>query len=402
MTAPRTRQADVIIVGGGMVGSTIACGLAEAGISSMLVERHPTPVRRNGIELRVSAISHASQRIYRRLGVWETMRAERVSPYQTMQVWENGSQIRFDAAELGEADLGHIVENDVMVRALRQRLSQLSAVELVCPATPTSLDLSDRRPSLRLADGGDLSAELIIAADGANSHLRQWAGIALDAASYDQQAVVATFECANGNQETAWQRFLPTGPLALLPIGQAHCSIVWSTTPGHAEEYLDMDPADFARAVTEASEERLGELTLVGERGAFPLRHQHAQRYVLPGLALAGDAAHQVHPLAGQGVNLGLLDAAELIDVLARAKADGRALGALTTLRAYERHRRGENALMQNAFTGFKQLFSNDIAPLRGLRRFGLDLANRSGPLKHWFARTAMGETGPMPPLAAR
>ncbi len=401
-----TRQLDceIVIAGGGMVGGALACGLADLGFRLVLIERRE-PARdwpQEEVDLRVSALTRASQRILENLGVWERMKQLRISPYQGMQVWDAGGRgaIRFDAADVGEPDLGHIVENRVTQLALWERLADFDNVRRLCPDAVESMDLETERPSLQLQSGVRVRADLVIGAEGANSPLRDMAGIRSSGWAYDQHAIVANVWPEQPHGDVARQRFMPTGPLALLPIDNGCCSIVWSTSPGSAERLMALDDETFCRELTGASEAVLGEITRVGPRGAFPLRLRNADRYVLPGLALVGDAAHGIHPLAGQGVNLGFLDVATLIDVLQEARDVGRPLGAIATLRRYERARIGANLEMLGAMDLFKRLFSNRNPSLSLLRNLGLSLADHSGPIKHLLMRRAMGLIGERPSLA--
>ena len=396
---------DLVIAGGGMVGSTLACALSDADFKIALLESAPLERIRPGEEtdLRVSAVNRASQRIFAAVGAWSGMTAWRVSPFRDMRVWDAGGfgQIHFDSATLGEPLLGWIIENRVIQYALLERVRQLPAVDLLCPAaleTAWPEDAGGWR--VRLTDGREFTTRLLVGADGAQSKVRELAEIDTRGWSYHQKALVANVRTAEPHQETAWQRFLPTGPLAFLPLHDGRCSIVWSTTPEQADQLLALDEYDFAHMLTEAFERRLGEIVQVGPRGAFPLRLQHARAYVKPGLALIGDAAHVVHPLAGQGVNLGLLDAATLAEVLLDGLAAGHEVGALRVLRRYERWRKSDNLPMLGIMDGFKRLFGNSLPPVRLLRNLGLNLANAAGPLKNAIARRAMGLEGDLPKLA--
>ena len=395
---------DLVIVGGGMVGSALACALALEGFSIGLVEtREPARNWPEGeLDLRVSALTRASQHILHNLGVWERTAEMRVSPYREMHGWDAGGSgsIHFDSADIGEPDLGHIVENRVTQLALWDRLGGLPEVRRVCPAVVSAIDLHHKRPAAILEDGEVLQSNLLVAADGARSALRGMAGIVTQGWAYGQHAVVANVRPEEFHRETAWQRFMPSGPLAFLPIDDGRCSIVWSTSPQHAKELLALDDAAFCRELGQASEHILGAILETGPRAQFPLRLRHAKNYVVQGLALVGDAAHTVHPLAGQGVNLGLLDAAALVDTLVDARAAGRPLGALNTLRRYERARKGANMGMLAAMDGFKRLFSNDIPPLRLIRNLGLNLTDAAAPVKHVITRRALGILGELPKLA--
>ena len=396
---------DLVIAGGGMVGSTLACALSDADFKIALLESAPLERIRPGekTDLRVSAVNRASQRIFAAVGAWSDMTAWRVSPFRDMRVWDAGGfgQIHFDSATLGEPLLGWIIENRVIQYALLERVRQLPAVDLLCPAaleTAWPEDAGGWR--VRLTDGREFTTRLLVGADGAQSKVRELAEIDTRGWSYHQKALVANVRTAEPHQETAWQRFLPTGPLAFLPLHDGRCSIVWSTTPEQADQLLALDEYNFAQALTEAFERRLGEIVQVGPRGAFPLRLQHARAYVKPGLALIGDAAHVVHPLAGQGVNLGLLDAATLAEVLLDGLAAGHEVGALRVLRRYERWRKSDNLPMLGIMDGFKRLFGNSLPPVRLLRNLGLNLTDAAGPLKNAMARRAMGLEGDLPKLA--
>lgn len=397
-------QYDIVIVGGGMVGLTVACALADSGLKIAVLEQQaPSQELPPHYGMRTSAITHASRRVFEAIGVWETMLAQRVSSFREMHVWDasGAGQIHFDAADSGVADLGYIIENQVIQSALWQRVQALNNIELLCPAQWQYWREENDGVVLQLGDGRELSARLVVGADGARSRLREQAGIAVKGWGYDQRAVVVTVKTERSHQRTAWQRFLPTGPLAFLPMMDLHyCSIVWSTTPEQATELLALDEQDFAARLGEAFEYKLGRIVEVGERGKFPLRLQHAVDYVKPRLALVGDAAHAIHPLAGQGVNLGLLDAAALAEVILAANEKSRDIGSFATLRRYERWRKGHNLAMMASMDGFKRLFGSSAAPVHWARNFGLNLTNAAGPVKHLFMDLAMGEMGDLPRLA--
>jgi 2-octaprenylphenol hydroxylase len=432
---------DVIIVGGGMVGAALGCALGDLGFRIAVVEAREPVVGwpADTLDARTSALTRASENILRNLGAWDRMVAMRVSAYREMHVWDEAGfgEIHFDSAEIGEPDLGHIVENRVIQKALWQRLGEIDGVERICPAQVARLDPNGERPTLVLDVGralrateprardahpggrpvppgsspeagvswGEpttLTASLVVAADGAQSAVRAMAGLGTRGWSYDQHAVVAIVRPARHHCDTAWQHFLPTGPVALLPIADGRCSLVWSTSPDRAAALEAMAEDELCRAVTGATQARLGDILETGPRATFPLRLQHAENYVEPGIALVGDAAHAIHPLAGQGVNLGLLDAATLADVLAQARLRGRPLGAMATLRRYERARKGANLAMMGAVDVFKRLFSNDSPALSVARNLGLKATDLATPVKHAIMRRALGVSGERPSLAIR
>ena len=412
---------DLLIVGGGMVGAALAAACSGQGLRIAVTEtREPARDWPAGeIDPRVSALSRASQRLLDRLrplrgpSVWERMTQLGVSPYREMRVWDavGGASIHFDSADLGEPDLGHIVENRVTQLALWEYLEAAPDVTLLCPVRGAALTLpvvvpgGTARPDwarLTLSDGRCLTTRLLVGADGRDSWVRAQAGILTSGWDYDQQAIVAHVRTHEPHQETAWQRFLPTGPLAFLPLADGRSSIVWSVTEERARALLALDDAPFLGELEQASDRRLGTVTAVGRRVAFPLRLQHADAYVRPRLALIGDAAHAVHPLAGQGVNLGLLDAAQLVDEIGAARERGRDIGGLWTLRRYELARRGDNLRMLGAMDGFKRLFSNANPLLVAARNTGLAVADRLPPLKRLLMAQALGQGADLPRLARR
>ena len=399
MQTVQQAEFDVIVSGAGLTGLATALALGQAGFQVALLagEELPRQWPPGSIDARVYAISRASQRLLEQLGAWPDI-VPLAQPYRDMRVWDAGSRgaVHFDAAELGEPDLGYIIESRVMARALAGRLEALETVTCLCPARLADFTPAREAPDgqylrVSLEDGRSLTARLLVGADGKASRVRERAGIPVRVTDYGQQALVATVATEKPHRETAWQRFLPSGPLAFLPLYDGRCSIVWSATRAFAEGLRALDEAAFCHALGEAFEYRLGAITGVGERLLFPLAAQSAVHYVQPRLALVGDAAHVVHPLAGQGVNLGFKDVAELARVLVAARAAGRDPGAFTVLRRYARARRGDNQATLFAMTAFKEGFGAEDAPLCLLRGLGMQLFDRIGPVKRQLVRAAMG-----------
>ena len=402
-------QADLIIVGAGMVGSALALALEHSGLEILVVDGGPLSVRPfaadGAFEPRVSALSAASQRILERLGVWDGIVARRVSPYRDMRVWDGSGtgSVHFSAASVHAEVLGHIVENRVVQDALLDRLHD-SQIGLLGSARLEQLRRSGDGWLLTLADGRELRAPLLVAADGANSAVRRLAGCATREWDYLHHAIVTSVRCERPHQATAWQRFTDDGPLAFLPLarqGDEHwCSIVWSTVPAEAERLMALDDEAFRHELGKAFEWRLGQVTAVDPRICIPLRQRHAKRYVESGLALIGDAAHSIHPLAGQGVNLGFLDAAVLAEVLLHALQRGEQANDVRVLSRYERRRMPHNLAMMAAMEGFERLFQADPLPLRLLRNSGLNWVDELPDAKALFVRRALGLAGDLPALA--
>lgn len=402
-------QADLIIVGAGMVGSALALALEHSGLEILVVDGSPLGVRPfdagSAFEPRVSALSAASQRILQRLDVWDGIAARRVSPYQDMRVWDGSGtgSVHFAAASVHAEVLGHIVENRVVQDALLERLLD-SQIGLLGNARVEQLRRSGDGWLLTLADGRELRAPLLVAADGANSAVRRLAGCATREWDYLHHAIVTSVRCERPHQATAWQRFTDDGPLAFLPLnrqGDEHwCSIVWSTVPAEAERLMALDDAAFCGALGKAFEQRLGAIEAADPRLCIPLRQRHAKRYVESGLALIGDAAHSIHPLAGQGVNLGFLDAAVLAEVLLHALERGEQPGDIRVLSRYERRRMPHNLAMMAAMEGFERLFQADPLPIRWLRNSGLNWVDELPDAKALFVRRALGLVGDLPLLA--
>ncbi|SDS76413.1 2-octaprenylphenol hydroxylase [Halopseudomonas litoralis] len=405
------QQFDLIIVGAGMVGATLARALADTSLRVAVLDAmplgQPLPVRttESGYDPRVSALSAASENILANLGAWQRIAPERRSPYRHMCVWdgEGTGEIRFDAGVLGENRLGHIIENRCIQQALLDSLTG-TGVALLGGRRVTELVREEGGWLLELENAEALQAPLIVAADGARSRVRELAGFAMREWDYLHHAVVTTIRTERHHSDTAWQCFLPTGPLAFLPLKQRdgghYCSIVWSLLPEAAERIMTLDDAAFSSELEGAFEGRLGQIIQADQRHCIPLRQRHARRYVMPGLALIGDAAHSIHPLAGQGVNLGLLDVAELTDVLGAALRRGEDIASLPVLQRYERRRMGANLSMMAAMEGFERLFHAEALPVRWLRNSGMQWLNGQGALKADIIRRAMGLGGSLPALA--
>lgn len=396
------QQFEIVIVGAGVTGLTVAALLSQSQYYDRLritvVDAAERPCHRpdGDIALRVSAIATGSADLLDSIGAWQMVAATRVGRYDHMRVWdEKGSPasattLRFDAADFAVPQLGFIVENTLLQHAILALLDD-SNIEL-CFATPIrSVQRNGRRMRLQLDATESLDADLVIGADGARSLVRESLGIETRDWPYEQTAVVTHLQAEKPHRDTAWQRFLRDGPLGMLPLPDGRISVVWTTTQETADRAMSVDDVELGRLLTEASDHVLGELSVTGARGAFPLCARHAQQYVLPGVALIGDAAHAVHPLAGQGVNLGLQDAATLAMVINDALANGEHPADRPVLRRYERTRKGANATMLHLMTGLNSLFATESALLGELRAIGMRLFNQSGPIREHAVKVALG-----------
>lgn len=394
---------DILVVGGGMVGSALALGLSRQGWNTGLVEGArvqdllapaESASHTDDFEPRVSAISLASEQLLERLRAWRHVQAGRHCGYRGMTVWDadGTGRIHFDAAELHADTLGTIVENRSIVRALFTELAD-SNVTVIDGVRVQGWSAG---AGIQLDDGRTQSAKLVVGADGAQSRLRQWSGVATREWDYDQQAIVCTVRTRQPHQYTAWQRFSPTGPLAFLPLltesGDEHyCSIVWSQDTAEARRLMALETEAFRLELERAIEQQLGVIESVSRRFAFPLRQRHAKEYVAEGVTLVGDAAHTIHPLAGQGANLGYGDVSALLDELGRAKELSLSPADQSVLARYQRRRKGENLAMMAAMEGFKQLFARDELAIRWLRNTGMRWLDNLAPLKNRIAAEAMG-----------
>lgn len=385
---------DVAVVGGGMVGAASALALARAGFAVALIDaREPAAwAVTDEVDLRVVGLAPSSVAMLDQLGVWERIRGARASGYERMHVWdaENGAAIQFDAADEDRDVLGYIVENSLVQATLWHALED-AGVRRIVPAEVTAYAMREDRAQLDLADGQIVAARLVVAADGAESPLRRMVGIGTHGRDYAQRAVVAHVETTDAHQRTAWQRFLPSGPLAFLPLADGRSSIVWSLPDAEAKRVLALDDDAFRAALGVASDFRLGPIRSVSRRAAFPLRLNLAERYEVGRLVLLGDAAHAVHPLAGQGVNLGLRDVAELRDTLVEAREAGKDFAATHVLRRYARRRRSADGLDAWSFDALARVYAWQASPLVAARGLGIRLLDRMGPLKSRLARHAAG-----------
>lgn len=390
----RAPALDVAVVGGGMVGAAAALALSKAGFATALLEARPPAAwnPEDELDLRVVGLAPSSVKLLDELGVWASIRAARASPYAHMHVWEaaNGAAIHFNAADEGRDLLGYIVENNLVQWMLWQSL-EAAGVQRLCPATVESFEARSDRIVLGMADGESIAVRLLVAADGGHSPLRRHAGIATHGRDYVQRAVVAHVSTERPHAQACWQRFLPTGPLAFLPLLDGRSSIVWSLPESEAQRVLSLDDEAFARELGLASDFRLGPITATTRRTAFPLKLQLADAYQAERFVLLGDAAHVVHPLAGQGVNLGLRDVVELRDTLMAAREAGRDFASSQVLRRYARRRRSADTIDAYGFDALARIYAWQGAPWAAMRGRGVRAIDRLLPLKRRMAMHAAG-----------
>lgn len=390
----RRGMRDVTVVGAGVVGAAAALALARSGQRVTLLDAAPPPVwSASQPDLRVYALAPDNAALLHTLGVWPQVLARRAQPYRRMRVWDaaGGGELCWDADALARHELGWIVENALLADCL-WRAAEAAGVDVRAPVNVTGLEVRQDAARLLLEDGQTLDSALVLAADGAHSRLREWAGIAVSARDYAQQGVVAYVESVLPHQCTAWQRFLPTGPLAVLPVdGGQHSSIVWTLPTAEAQRLLSAPEDAFAGELERALGGRLGAMRLASARAGFPLRRVLAHTQHQGRLLLLGDAAHAVHPLAGQGVNLGLRDVAALYEEATHAAQRGLPLVTSARLARWARRRRSDNVVSAHAFEAINRMYSNDSLPLTLLRGHLLGLAGSLAPLRNALWQHAAG-----------
>lgn len=401
-------DADIIIVGAGMVGLAMTASLAQQGFTVILVEKSDlnlidderyrvntsNDLEPSDFDLRVSAISPGNQRFLSELGCWQKLAQSRLGDYEKMKVWDSNSNasITFDAATMALPKLGSIVENNALRNAILNQLKTLPSVQIMVNNEVAFIHPQESHIEVELSQSAVLKAKLLIGADGGSSVVRSKMNITCEASSYQQSAFVTNVKTEKSHEHTAWQRFTPYGPVAFLPLAHKNiCSIVWSLDNDKAETLKQASQEAFKEKLAEAFDYRLGDILAMTEPQEFSLQKQHALRYLSHRCVLIGDAAHTIHPLAGQGVNIGFQDAICLSHILKSLKVKQRDYGLVENLRMFERERKVENKLVQETMSGFKQLFGINNRLVNSLRQVGLSTLDKSEPLKQLIMKKAMG-----------
>ncbi len=395
---------DAVFAGGGMVGLTLALALARAGLRVAVVDREtPADVAALSYDGRASAIALGSKRVFEAVGIWDRLAAD-AEPIRDIRV-ADGHPLRgvsplflhYDHTEVGREPFGWIIENRLIRRALHAVAAETPGLHQVAPAGVAAIERDAAGARARLEDGRTITADLAIAADGKFSKQREAAGIRRTHWQYDQVSIVCTVRHERDHRGTAVELFLPGGPFAMLPMTGNRSNVVWSEAADRAPDYLALDEADFLAELKRRFGDWLGEIELAGPRFSYPLSLGHAETYIGERLALVGDAAHSIHPIAGQGLNMGLRDVAAMAEVLVDARRVGLDIGGTDVLRGYERWRRFDNVLLAAVTDGLTRLFSNDIGPVRLARDLGLAAVQRTPPAKRFLMRHAMGVVGELP-----
>jgi len=391
---------DIAVVGAGIVGGCAALSLARAGYRVALIEAHePKPWSESSPDLRVVALAPDNQKLLEACGVWHTIANRRIQPYSDMRVWDAaaGNELHLSAAQHAKQFLGFIVENNNIADALWQAIKHENRISCFCPEKLESIS-QENGVTLTLESGVAIKSGLVLGADGASSKVRELLGLKIDRKDYGQRGLVAYVKTELAHENTAWQRFLPTGPLAFLPFNDGRCSIVWTLPNEEAERLLHCDEETFCRELARAFDGRLGKVVEVSKRAAFPLQRQLSSEMLIGHIALIGDAAHAVHPLAGQGVNLGLRDVSSLLDLLGEMKKTSENPAQKNEspvsrhkLERWSRKRLSENAVAAYSFETINRVFSNDDVLPTLLRGHAFGIANAISPIRNFLLRQATG-----------
>jgi len=407
---------DILIVGAGMVGLTLALAIRKTTrLTVAIADKTPLSPITEAPSVRVSAINMASQQIFEQLGAWSNIVEQRLQPYQHMHVWDKAGygKLSFSTDDISDASeveqLGWIIENSVIRSALWNKAQQDSGITFFTEENITNIGVGDTEVFASFATQMPITAKLVVGADGANSWVRKQMDMPITFRDYDHHAIVATVQCEQGHQNTAWQVFLPKGPLAFLPLYDKNlCSIVWSTSPEDAERLKALSPEEFSKELTAASDGRLGNVTIISKTASYPLTMRMSQSFNQERVVLVGDAAHTIHPLAGQGVNLGLLDAASLAQIITEdidkqkeaGQSDSVSWASSTILNQYSRWRKSEAAEMVAAMESIKQVFTPQNPVTQLVRGLGMNLFNNVKPVKQLMVKQALGMKENLPNLA--